>query len=113
MSKLDEAVAEATATLKKCGVDDPDLDLLRAVTKGLGPSAYGGDGEVVACSDDAELARIRTNFLVKKLGLSDAEATMDSVQAVCAQMKPAGSHKKRTAFYYLLTKHHGREAVYA
>ena len=113
MSKLDDAVGEALSCLSKCGVNDPDVDLLRSVTKGLGPSAYGGDGENVACSDDAELARIRTNFLVKKLGMSDSEATMDSVQAICAKMKPAGSHKRRSAFYYLLTKHHGKESVYS
>ena len=113
MSALDDAVGEALSALSKCGVDDPDVDLLRKVTQGLGPSAYGGDGENVACSDSTELARIRTNFLVKKLGLSDDEATLDSVQAVCEQMKPAGSHKRRSAFYYLLTKHHGKESVYA
>lgn len=112
MSALDGAVGEALSCLNKCGIDDVDVDLLRKVTKGLGPSAYGGDGENVACSDSDELARIRTNFLVGKLGLSDGEATMDSVQAVCATMKPAGSHKRRSAFYYLLTIHHGKEGVY-
>ena len=112
MSKLDDAVGEALSCLSKCGVDDVDVDLLRKVTHGLGPSAYGGDGENVACSDDSELARIRTNYLVKKLGLEDADATMDSIQAVCATMKPAGSHKRRSAFYYLLATHHGKESVY-
>ena len=113
MSALDDAVGEALSCLSTCGVEDPDVDLLRKVTKGLGPSAYGGDGENVACTDDAELARVRTNFLVGKLGLSDDEATMDSVQSVCDAMKPAGSHKRRSAFYYLLTKHHGKENAYA
>ena len=113
MSKLDDAVGEALSCLTKCGVQAPDVDLVRSIVSQMGPSAYGGDGEHVACSDDAELARIRTGFLVKKLGLSDADATMDSVQAVCETMKPAGSHKKRSAFYYLLTTHHGKESVYA
>ena len=113
MSALDDAVGEALSCLSKCGVEDPDVDLLRKVTQGLGPSAYGGDGENVACTDDAELARVRTHFLVKKLGMSDDEATMDSVKSVCDTMKPAGSHKRRSAFYYLLTKHHGKDSVYA
>ena len=113
MSKLDDAVGEALSTLNTCGVDDPDVGLLREIVSQMGPSAYGGDGENVACSDDAELARVRTNFLVKKLGLSNDDATMDSVQAVCDQMKPAGSHKRRSAFYYLLTTRHGKQDVYA
>ncbi|MGB3544039.1 DUF2853 family protein [Rubrivirga sp.] len=112
MPKLDDAVGDALSTLSTCGVEDPDVDLLRNIVAQMGPSAYGGDGEYVACSDDSELARVRTNYLVKKLGLEDADATMDSIQAVCATMKPAGSHKRRSAFYYLLATHHGKEGVY-
>lgn len=112
MSKLDDAVGEALSALSKIGEDDVDVDLLRKVTKGLGPSAYGGDGENVACSEKSELERIQTNFLQKKLGLSDADASMDSIQAVCEKMKPLKSHKRRSVFYYLLAKHHGKESVY-
>ena len=112
MSKLDDAVGEALSTLSKCGVEDPDVDLLRKIVSQMGPSAYGGDGENVACSDSTELTRVRTNFLVKKLGMSDGEATLDSIHTVCDTMKAAGSHKRRSAFYYLLTKHHGKESVY-
>jgi hypothetical protein len=111
MSKLDEVVGKALSDLDKMGVDSPDVDLLRKVAKGLGPSAYGGDGETVACSDKSELERIQRNYLQKKLGLSAEEATMDSIAAVCAQMKEI-RRKRRTTFYYLLCKHHGKEAVY-
>ena len=113
MSKLDDAVGDALTTLTTCGIDDPDVALLRNIVSQMGPSAYGGDGEYVACSDSAELARIRTSFLVNKLGLSDADATADSVEAVCERMKPAGSHKRRSAFYYLLTVRHDKADVYA
>ena len=112
MSKLDDAVGDALSALSKSGVDDPDVDLLRKVVQGLGPSVYNADARNVSCGDDAELARVRTNYLVKKLGLSDDDATMDSVHAVCAKMKGAGSHKHRGAFYYLLATHHGKESVY-
>ena len=112
MSKLDDAVGKALSTLTTCGVEDPDVNLLRKIVSQMGPSAYGGDGENVACSDKDERARVRTNYLVKKLGLEDADATMESIEAVCDRMKPAGSHKRRSAFYYLLATHHGREGVY-
>ena len=112
MSALDDAVGDALSALSKSGIDDPDVDLLRKVVAGLGPSVHNADSRNVSCSDDDELARVRTGYLVKKLGMSDAEATMDSVQAVCQQMSGAGGHKHRGAFYYLLATHHGRESVY-
>ena len=112
MSKLDDAVGEALSALSKIGEDDVDVDLLRKVTKGLGPSAYGGDGENVACSDKDELERVRKNYLMKKLGLDEKMASMESIELVCERMKPLRSHKKRSAFYYLLAKHHAKESVY-
>ena len=112
MSKLDDAVGEALSALTKSGIDNPDVGLLRKVTQGLGPSAYGGDGENVSCSDQSERDRVATNYVQKKLGVDDADAARESVDAVCEQMKGAGSHKRRSAFYYLLAKHHGKEGVY-
>ena len=64
MSKLDEKVA-----LYKKFMDDRDIrsndDLLRAVTKGLGPSIYKADAETVSGSDAKELATVKNNFLIK------------------------------------------------
>ena len=110
-SKLDVAVSKAAATLQTCGVADPDLDLLRAITAGLGPSAFRRDRQRVACSDPKELDRVRKSYLRNKLGLGRDEAE-GSVEAVCEQMAPAGSHKLRVAFYYLLVKRHRKESVY-
>ena len=110
MSTLDDAVGKALSTLTTCGVDDPDVGLLRKIVSQMGPSAYGGDGENVSCSDPEELDRIRGGFVKTKLGVDDAAT--DSVEAVCEQMKPAGSHKRRSAFYYLLTTRHGKASVY-
>ncbi|MEM6327766.1 MAG: DUF2853 family protein [Bacteroidota bacterium] len=110
MATLDDAVGAALSALTKSGVDNPDADLLRAITKGLGPSVYSADSKYVSCSDEAEVKRVATNFVEKKLGIADGHA---SVQAVCEQMKGAGAHKHRAAFYYLLVTHHGKESIYA
>ena len=68
MSKFDEKV-----TIYKKFMDDRDLrsnlELLAAVTKGLGPSIYKADAETVSGSDAKELATVKNNFLIKKLGL--------------------------------------------
>ena len=70
MSKLDDKVGTyAEAVRSKCGVE-PDMGLLRKVARGLGPVIYSADAETVAATDKEEIARIKRNFLVKKLGLA-------------------------------------------
>lgn len=61
------------------------------------------DAKYVSCSDPAELATVRENFLKKKLGL---EGDLDAaIKAVCTLMKPSRS-KSRLTFYYLLAEHY-------
>ena len=110
MATLDDAVGAALTALSKSGVNDPDVDLLRSVTKAIGPSVYSADSRNISCSDPEETKRVATGFLANKLGV---EGGAESVDAVCEQMKGAGTHKHRAAFYYLLVKHHGKESVYA
>lgn len=45
------------------------MALSTKVTIGCGPSIYDNDAQTVAASDSAELERIKSNFLIKKLGL--------------------------------------------
>ena len=66
MSKRDELIGKYAGDIRdKLGVE-PDMDLLRKVTIGCGPSIYNNDAETVAASDEAELDRIRKNYLMKK-----------------------------------------------
>ena len=65
MSKLDGLLEKCEAQLKATGVNASN-ELLRAVTKGLGPSVYNRDGLLVAARDKSELDRIRKNFIEKK-----------------------------------------------
>ena len=109
MATLDDAVGAALSALTKSGVDTPDVDLLRSVTKAIGPAVYSADSKYVSCSDPEEVKRVADGYVAKKLGVKDG---MESVKAVCEQMKGAGSQKHRAAFYYLLAKHHGKESIY-
>lgn len=109
MATLDDAVGDALSALSKCGVDNPDVDLLRKITKKAGPSVYSADSRNVACSDPEEKKRVTNGYLAKTLGVKDGGASVD---AICEKMKGAGSQKHRAAFYYLLAKHHGKESVY-
>lgn len=108
MSKFDDVVAKCAADLDEMG--GHDAALLKAVTKALGPTIYNVDSSLVATSDKEELARIKQNFLVKKLGLADSPALDDAMAAVIAKYDKR--HKKRPVFYYLLVKELGQEAAY-
>lgn len=61
------------------------------------------DTKYVACSDQAELERIRENFLKKKLGLASGDLD-GAIKAICETMK-ADRTKSRLTFYYLLAEH--------
>ncbi len=88
-----------------------DADLLRAITRSLGPSIYLRDASMVSCSDSSELDRVRKNFLLKKLGLEDTEALDEAIKAVCTKFGPI-RNKHRAVFYYLLVQHLGQEAFF-
>ncbi|HMQ40640.1 MAG TPA: DUF2853 family protein [Paracoccus sp. (in: a-proteobacteria)] len=112
MSKRDDLIAKYAADIKEKLGQTPDMDLLTKVTIGCGPSIYNADSETVAASDKEELERVKTNFLIKKLGLADGPNLMEAINKVIADYGTANRNKYRPVVYYLLTKHFGKEAVY-
>ena len=113
MGKRDELIAKYAEDLKtKCKVT-PDMALLTKVTIGCGPSIYDNDAQTVAASDKEELERIKTNFLIKKLGLADGPSLMQGIDAAIETYGKSERNKFRAVFYYLLVKHFGKESVYA
>lgn len=111
MSKFDEAVALYKSEMDKLGIK-ADAGLLTAVAKGLGPSIYRADASKVSCSDNDEIGRVKTNFLIKKLGLKDDAKLDAALKEVCQQMGTANRNKYRAIFYYLLVKKFGKEGMY-
>ncbi len=113
MSKRDELIAKYAADLKeKCGVN-ADMDLLTKVTIGCGPSIYNADASTVSGSDESELATVKNNFLIKKLGLSEKDDLDGAINAVIEKYGKSNRNKYRAVVYYLLTKHFGKEAIYS
>ena len=112
MSKRDELITKYAADLKdKCGVN-ADMDLLTKVTSGCGPSIYNADAATVSGSDDSELATVKNNFLIKKLGLSDGPKLDEAIASVMETYGKSNRNKYRAVVYYMLTKHFGKESVY-
>lgn len=112
MSARDELIVKYAADLKdKCGIN-PDMDLLKKVTVGCGPSIYNADSATVAGTQQVELDTVKNNFLIKKLGLA-AGASLDAgIDAVMEKYGRSNKNKYRVVVYYLLTVHFNKESAY-
>ena len=112
MSKRDELIVKYAADLKdKFGVN-PDMDLLTKVTIGCGPSIYNSDSSTVSGSDASELATVKNNFLIKKLGLKDSADLDKGIAEVMEQYGQSNRSKYRAVVYYMLTKKFNKESAY-
>jgi len=111
MSKFDEKVATYKAFMDEKGMRS-NTELLAAVTKGLGPSIYKADAETVSGSDAKELATVKNNFLIKKLGLADTPALDEAIDDVMERIGKSERKKYRAVVYYMLVKKFDKESVY-
>jgi hypothetical protein len=112
MGKRDDLIAQYAGDLRsKCGME-PDMDLLTKVTIGCGPSIYDADASTVASSQPGELETVKTNFLMKKLGLKDGPDLDAAIAKVVETYGKSERNKYRAVVYYMLVKHFGKEGVY-
>lgn len=88
-------------------------DLLTKVAKGLGPSIYNADSSKVSGSDQSEVDRVKSNFLIKKLGLADSPALDAAIKEVLEKLGTSNRSKYRAVVYGALTVKFGKESVYA
>ncbi|MBB3233966.1 DUF2853 family protein [Phyllobacterium endophyticum] len=80
-----------------------DEAIVAKIVKHLGIALRNRDSSLVSCTDPDELQRVRTNWVEKKLGLTDAAKADAAIESVCAAMK-ADNTKSRVTFYYLTAK---------
>lgn len=112
MSKRDDLIAKYAKDLEdKCG-EKPDMDFLRKVTIGCGPSIYNPDSSIVSSSDKSELERVKQNYLIKKLKLDDSPELDAGIKSVIEKYGKSNRNKHRAVVYYLLAKHFKKEAIY-
>jgi len=114
MSKLSDLCDRYEKELvEKVGLKKVDRDLLNKVAKACGPAIYKADASKVACSSKDEMARVKKNFLMKKLELKDTPKLDEGLAEVCAQMGSKNRNKFRAMFYYLLVKKFRKSKVFA
>ena len=111
-NKRDELIEKYASHLSsKFGVE-PDMDLLKKVTVGLGPSIYNRDSANVSSTDERELERVKNNFLLGKLGLENGPELMDAIQDIISKYGVSQRTKYRAVVYYLLVRKFKKEAAY-
>ena len=104
-------MAENWAEDVKKYVKDADEDLIAAIVRYCGIALRNRDSSLVAFSDKTELARVRNNFLKKKLGLTEPDDQLDAAIAAVGKKMKGDSSKNRVTVYYLLLDQlgaHGR-----
>jgi hypothetical protein len=102
-------LATYVADVKKYAAN-ADEAAIAGLVKYLGIALHNRDSSLVSGSDAKELARVRDNFLKKKLGLTESDEKLDAaVKAVIETMK-ADRTKSRVTVYYLLADKYGRLA---
>ena len=112
MGKRDDLIKKYATDLREtCGIE-PDMALLTKVAIGCGPAIYNADSALVSGTDRDEVATIKTNFLIRKLGLDDGPALDEGIAWAVDIYGRSNRRKYRAVFYYLLTKHFRKEAVY-
>lgn len=88
-------------------VADADEAVVSAIVKYLGIALRNRDSSLVSFSDTKETDRVRENFLKKKLGLTDDDATLDAAIAGVGERMKGDTTKNRVTVYYLLAQHFG------
>ncbi len=88
-------------------VADADETVVSGIVKYLGIALRNRDSSLVSFSDTKETDRVRENFLKKKLGLTDDDATLDAAIAGVGERMKEDRTKNRVTVYYLLAQHFG------
>ncbi|RYD42341.1 MAG: DUF2853 family protein, partial [Sphingomonadales bacterium] len=88
-------------------VADADETVVAGIVKYLGIALRSRDSSLVSFTDKKETDRVRENFLRKKLGLTDDDATLDAAISSVGERMKGDTTKNRVTVYYLLTQHFG------
>lgn len=112
MSQLDDKLELYTKALNEKAGITADAELLKAVTKAMGPSIYNADAEIVASSDKEEVARYKASFINKKLGITD-EAEADAVFTNAVEkIGKSNSRKYRAVLSYIIVEQLGKQSLF-
>jgi hypothetical protein len=101
-------MAKDWATDVKKYVSNADEKAIAGIVRYCGIAVQKTDSSLISFTDKDEVARVRDNFLKKKLGLTNSDADLDqAIKSVADKMK-GDRTKNRVTVYYLLAEHFGK-----
>jgi len=101
-------MAEDWAADVKKYASNADAKVIAGIVRHCGIALHKRDSSLVSFTDEEEVARVRTNFLKKKLGLTVPDADLNKALATVADRMKAHRTKNRVTVYYLLADHFGK-----
>lgn len=84
---------------------DADPEHVAGIVRYCGIALRNRDSSLVSFSSPEETARVRNNFLKKKLALDHDDSTLDAAIASVGDRMKADRTKNRVTVYYLLAEH--------
>jgi hypothetical protein len=106
-------MAEDWAADVKKYVPNADEKAITGIVRYLGIALQKRDSSLVAFSDKEEVARVRNNFLKKKLGLTVPDAELDKAIMAIGEKMQGDRTKNRVTVYYLLADHFGKLSLFS
>ena len=104
-------MAENWAADVKKYVADADEKAISGIVRYCGIALQNRDSSLVSFTDKEEVARVRNNFLKKKLGLTNSDSELDAIMAAADKMN-GDRTKNRVTVYYLLAEHFGKLSMF-
>jgi Protein of unknown function (DUF2853) len=106
-------MAENWAADIKKYVPNANDKAIAGIVRHCGIALQKRDSSLVSFTDEEEVARVRNNFLKKKLGLANSDAELDkAIMSVGDKMKDDRT-RNRVTVYYLLADHFGKLSTFS
>ena len=106
-------MAESWADDVKKYVPDANDKAISGIVKYCGIALQNRDSSLVSFTDPEEVARVRNNFLKKKLGLTNSDPDLDKAIMSAADKMKGDRTKNRVTVYYLLAAHFGKLSMFS
>jgi hypothetical protein len=90
-----------------------DPKAIAGIVRYCGIALQKKDSSLVSFTDKEEVARVRNNFLKKKLGLANTDAELDKAIAEVGDKMKGDRTKNRVTVYYLLADRFGKLAAFS
>ena len=105
-------MAEDWAADVKKYAPDADPAVIAGIVRYCGIALQKRDSSLVSMTDREEVARLRANFLKKKLGLTNPDSELDAAIGMVGNKMKGDRTKNRVTVCYLLAEHFGKLSAF-